>query len=235
MKIIKPIRFLILAMLLFIGLANAQPITYTYKYALETPVNIRSGQSSKHDIVGQLKKDERFEMDAACKSGWCRARAGSIEGWVHISQAKQAPTQAKTTEPAKESEAAKIIKKVSNTEEDLEWWAIPLAILILILGLFVIWKLKWIIIKIITLVFGIILHLILDLFRHLSDTPSASISYASQEGAYVAVYDEQNRRLFSKKGQLYDYTSSTVSMVHGNNNVISIYNANEVLVEQRRI
>ena len=65
---------LLWTILLLIGLANAQPITYTYKYALETPVNIRSGQSSKHDIVGQLKKDERFEMDAACKSGWCSVR-----------------------------------------------------------------------------------------------------------------------------------------------------------------
>ena len=67
-------RFILFTMLLFTGLVSAESITYTYKYALETPVNIRSGQSSKHDIVGQLKKDERFEMDAACKSGWCSVR-----------------------------------------------------------------------------------------------------------------------------------------------------------------
>ncbi|MDR2583551.1 MAG: hypothetical protein LBC75_08745 [Fibromonadaceae bacterium] len=207
--------------ILFIGLANAQPITYTYKYALETPVNIRSGQSSKHDIVGQLKMDERFEMDAACKSGWCRARAGNIEGWVHISQAKQAPTQAKTAEPA---------KAATNTEEDLEWWAIPLTILVLIIGLFVIWKLKWIIIKIIGGVFKIILYLMLGLFR---DRPLPIISYASQEGANVVVYGEQNRYLFSKKGQLYSYTDTTVSIILKDN--ISTFDSNEVLLEQRRI
>jgi len=228
----KPIRFLIFVMLLFIGLANAQTeTTYEYRYALETPVNIRSGQSSKHDIVGQLKKDERFEMDASCKAGWCKARAGSIEGWVHISQAKQAPTSAKTTtEQTKVSEATKIIKKVSDAEEDLEWWAIPLTILVLIIGLFVIWKLKWIVIKIISVVFRIILHLMLGLFR---DRPLPIISYASQEGANVVVYDEQNRYLFSKKGQLYSYTDTTVSIILKDN--ISTFDSNEVLLEQRRI
>ena len=227
---------LLWTIILFIGLANAQPITYTYKYALETPVNIRSGQSSKHDIVGQLKKDERFEMDAACKSGWCKARAGSIEGWVHISQAKQA------TEPTKTAEPAKVIRRSSDSLED-EWWAIPLTILVAIVGLFAIWKFRGIVFKIFAVVFGIIGNIALaclrEILRDISkggfssgssggdySSPQRSISLAVQDRVFVNVFDANNRRLFYRQGQLHGYTGSTVSVRDPQNGSISTYDVN---------
>jgi len=244
---------LLWTILLLIGLANAQPITYTYKYALETPVNIRSGQSSKHDIVGQLKKDERFEMDAACKSGWCRARAGSIYGWVHISQAKQAPTPAKTivpakaadavkavevakaVEPAKAAEPANVIKRISDSVE--EWWAMPLTILGAILGLFLIWKFRRIAIKVLAVVFGVIGNIAMACLREILRDISKggfssggsgggtqrSIYLAKQKGNFVYVYDEPNHSVYGKQGYLHGYTSSTVSIINNQRTFINTF------------
>ena len=126
---------LLWTILLLIGLVNAQPITYTYKYALETPVNIRSGKGTNYEIIGKMTEDERFEMDASCKSGWCKARARGIEGWVHISQAKPKPTKEIT-----QSESEGKGKGEGEGEEDAEWWVILLTILITILGIYGIWK-----------------------------------------------------------------------------------------------
>jgi len=120
-------RFILFTMLFFTGLVSAESITYTYKYALETPVNIRSGKGTNYEIIGKMTEDERFEMDASCKSGWCKARARGIEGYVHISQAKPKPTK-------------EIIEQGGDKEEDAEWWAILLTILITILGIYGIWK-----------------------------------------------------------------------------------------------
>ena len=41
------------------------------------------------------------------------------------------------------------------------------------------------------------------------------ISTAIQRGSYVYVYDEDNRTLFSVNGELYGFTSTTVSVQRG--------------------
>lgn len=42
------------------------------------------------------------------------------------------------------------------------------------------------------------------------------IAMAQQKGNEVYVYDEKNRQLWSKYGELYGYTSSTVTIKKGN-------------------
>lgn len=42
------------------------------------------------------------------------------------------------------------------------------------------------------------------------------ISVAVQKGNFVHVYDEKNRQIMSKSGQLQGYTSTTVSVKVGN-------------------
>jgi len=128
----KTTRFLLFITLLLTGLAQAQTTTYVNRYALETPVNIRAGQGSKHDIVVQLKENERFEMDASCKSGWCKAKVGSVEGYVHISQAKQEPAKATAVEAAMPAETNATATDKAQ-EEGMEWTTI----LFIVLGIFV--------------------------------------------------------------------------------------------------
>ena len=38
------------------------------------------------------------------------------------------------------------------------------------------------------------------------------VSYAKQVGSFVQVFDENNRQLFSKAGELVGFTSTTVSI-----------------------
>lgn len=47
------------------------------------------------------------------------------------------------------------------------------------------------------------------------------IATAIQENAYVCVYDENNRVLFNRPGELVGFTSSTVSIK--NNRIIEVY------------
>lgn len=42
------------------------------------------------------------------------------------------------------------------------------------------------------------------------------ISVAIQRGSYIYVYDEKNRQLYSKYGELAGFTSSSVSIRRGN-------------------
>jgi hypothetical protein len=48
------------------------------------------------------------------------------------------------------------------------------------------------------------------------------IGTAIQKNLTVYVYDEKNRRIFSKSGELYGYTSSSVSIKKGN--TVYVYN-----------
>ena len=68
--VMKTLRFLLLfTMLLFIGVANAQTeTTYEYRYALETPVNIRSGQGL-NTILKKLSAEWRLILQKSSVFG----------------------------------------------------------------------------------------------------------------------------------------------------------------------
>jgi len=42
-----------------------------------------------------------------------------------------------------------------------------------------------------------------------------AIGMATKKGSFIYVYDEKNRQLFTKSGDLHGYTSSTVTVKQG--------------------
>jgi len=68
---------------------SSQPATRRSKAARHMvvnadPLNVRSGPSSEHALVGQLKRNTRVEvLDSSGK--WWKIRAGSVEGYVNSS------------------------------------------------------------------------------------------------------------------------------------------------------
>lgn len=52
------------------------------------------------------------------------------------------------------------------------------------------------------------------------------IAVAKQEGSMVRVYDEQNRFLFARMGELQGYTATTVAIKEGNR--VAVYDERNV-------
>lgn len=58
-----------------------------------------------------------------------------------------------------------------------------------------------------------------------------SIMLAQERGSFVYVYDENNRHLFTKSGELHGYTSNSVTVKRGS--VLYTYNEKGLQISSR--
>lgn len=58
------------------------------------------------------------------------------------------------------------------------------------------------------------------------------ILFAQQIKEYVYAYNESKEKIFCKKGELYQYTDSTVAIKNSDTNTIYIYGVNGELLAQ---
>jgi uncharacterized protein YcbK (DUF882 family) len=62
----------------------AQPLFKVANVRSDDVLNVRSGPSSDHDIVGELEPGSRgIAITSACRSRWCPVQLRSVVGWVN--------------------------------------------------------------------------------------------------------------------------------------------------------